>query len=176
MTFSPIPGTTSASMLLPTELSASHCKGSCEAPWLFHFLFREVGTSFSASSLLVTQGEKLEHRPPEPAACCSALPVPEPPPSQSCHFCFLSCGWTPSSSVPTNGFQSSCPKERQKKQDPDARTWRMTSGPGVSNCFCYCSPSQTMISSFSFTNTDLACITPTGKTTLPFMLFLGKEK
>lgn len=106
----------------------------------------------------------------------AALPVPEPAPLSELPLLLSLCGWTPSSSVPTTSFQSSCPKERKEKQDPDARAWRTTSGHGVSNPFHYCSPPQTMTSSFSFTNIDLACITPAGKTTLPFIIFLGTGK
>lgn len=71
-------------MLPPTDLSASHSKGS----WLFHFLLRVVATSFPAPGALppphepfplVTQRMKsLEHRPPPPTSSFHALPVPKP--------------------------------------------------------------------------------------------------
>lgn len=115
MTCSPIPGTTSASMLLPPELSASLCKGTTMALSLpFQRNGHQLLSIFPAGH---PGGEVTGAQATRTCSLllCSALPVPEP--SQSCHFYFLSCGWTPSSSVPITSFQNSCPWETQEKQD-----------------------------------------------------------
>lgn len=170
MTCSPIPGTTSASMLLPPELSASLCKGTTLALSLpFQRNGHQLLSIFPAGH---PGGEVTGAQATRTCSLllCSALLCLCQNPLRAATFTFcLVAGHHPALCL-SPASRILAPGRHRK-----SRTWRMTSAPVVSNHFHYCSHSQIMICSFSFTNIDLACITPTAETTLPFM-FLGTGK